>query len=310
MDQNRRTKPGTRPETERARHAESSRAPRVRHKKRKRRLRIFYALMFLVVLGAAVTLSLTVLFQIHSIQVTGTSRYSQEQIIAACGIQKGENLFLAKTKQAQKEIAKKLPYIGDVKVSRKLPAEISIQVESAQVAGAVATGGSYTLLTSSGKVLEQTKKLPEKCTLIVGLALSSAVPGEPAVYKEAASRALYEQIMESIKNNALTTITKIDISDPYRILMVYDGRITMNLGSSADLDYKIRFGKTILDGKNAQGEDNIRKDEKGVLNLSSAKEDDRAYFDPNGIVSSSPAKSTSASTSSSTVASSAVSSAA
>lgn len=308
MDQKRRTKPDTRPETERARHAESSRAPRVRQKKRKRKLRIFYVLLFLIVLGAAVTLSLTVLFQIHSIQVTGTSRYSQEQIISACGIQTGENLFLAKTKKAEAAIEQKLPYIGNVKVSRKLPAEISIQVESAPVAGAVETNGSYILLTASGKVLEQTKSPPEKCTMIVGLALSSATPGKQAVYKEASSKALYEQLAAAIKNNSLASVTKIDISDPYRILMVYDGRITMNLGSSADLDYKIRFGKTILDGKNAEGEDNIGKEEKGVLNLSSAKEDDRAYFDPNGVVSSTPAKAAAAPKASSSSASSSVSS--
>ena len=295
MDQKRRRKPDTRPETERARHAESSGAPRVRHKKRKRRLRIFYVLLFLVVLGAAVTLSLTVLFQIHSIQVTGTSRYSQEQIISACGIQKGENLFLAKTKQAEASIGQKLPYIGSVKVSRRLPAEISIQVETAQVAGAVETNGSYVLLNASGKVLEQTKQPPENTTMIVGLALSSAAPGKQAVYKDASSRALYEQLASLIKTHSLASITKIDISDPYRILMVYDGRVTMNLGSSADLDYKIRFGKEILTGKNAEGEDNIGKQEKGVLNLSSAKEDDRAYFDPNGVLSSAPARAASGS---------------
>ncbi len=304
MDQKRRRKPDTRPETERARHAESSGAPRVRQKKRKRRLRIFYVLLFLVVLGAAVTLSLTVLFQIHSIQVTGTSRYSQEQIISVCGIQEGENLFLAKTKQAETSIGQKLPYIGSVKVSRRLPAEISIQVEAAQVAGAVETNGSYVLLNASGKVLEQTKQPPENATMIVGLALSSAAPGKQAVYKDESSKALYEQLASLIKTHSLASITKIDISDPYRILMVYDGRVTMNLGSSADLDYKIRFGKEILTGKNAEGEDNIGKDEKGVLNLSSAKEDDRAYFDPNGVLSSTPAQTASNSQASSSSASS------
>lgn len=295
---------------EHARHGESAGAPRARQKRRKRKLRLFYMLLFLVVLGSAVTLSLTVLFQIQSIQVTGTSRYTQEQIVAACGIQRGENLFLAKTRQAENTISQKLPYIGTVKVSRRLPAEISIRVEGAQAAGAVETDGTYVLLTSSGKVLELAEQPPEKATLIVGLPLSSPVPGKQAVYPDGDAKKLYEQLVTSIKNNSLASITKIDISDPYRILMVYDNRITMNLGSSADLDYKIRFGKTILDGKNEQGEDNIGKEEKGVLNLSSAKDDERAYFDPNGVVSSAPAQSSSSSqeASSQTAASSAASS--
>ena len=290
MDRKKQPTPDVGQQEKRARHAESARASRVRQRRRKQKLRIFYALLFLIVLGFAVTLSLTVLFQINSIQVTGTSRYSQEEIVKASGIQTGENLFLTKTKQAEAEISQKLPYIGAVKVSRKLPAKISIQVEAATVDGAVETENGYVLLTGSGKMLELVEQPPENGTLIVGLALKSASPGKPVVYQDTASQELYQQLIASIKNNSFAPVTKIDISNPYRILMEYDKRIILNLGTSADLDYKVRFGKTILEGKNENGEDNIGKEEKGVLNLGSAKEDDRAYFDPNGAISS-PAQS-------------------
>lgn len=290
MDRKKQPTPDVGQQEKRARHAESARASRVRQRRRKQKLRIFYALLFLIVLGFAVTLSLTVLFQINSIQVTGTSRYSQEEIVKASGIQTGENLFLTKTKQAEAEISQKLPYIGAVKVSRKLPAKISIQVEAATVDGAVETENGYVLLTGSGKMLELVEQPPENGTLIVGLALKSASPGKSVVYQDAVSQELYQQLIVSIKNNSFTPVTKIDISNPYRILIEYDKRIILNLGTSADLDYKIRFGKTILEGKNENGEDNIGKEEKGVLNLGSAKEDDRAYFDPNGVISN-PAQS-------------------
>lgn len=270
------------------RHAESAKAPRARQRRRKRKLRLFYFLLFLIVLGSAAVLSFTVLFQINSIQVAGTSRYTQEEIIRASGITMGENLFLAKTKQAERAISQKLPYTGNVKVSRQLPAAISIQVEPATADGAVAYDGGYVLLTGSGKALELVEQPPEGCTVVSGLAVSSAVPGKPVVYEKDDSKTLYEQLVGCVKQHSLGPITKIDITDPYRILMEYDGRITMNLGSSADLDYKIRFGKTILEGKNESGEQNIRPEEKGVLNLSSAKEDDRAYFDPNGVISTAP----------------------
>lgn len=296
------------PQAERApRHAESAKAPRARQRRRKRKLRLFYFLLFLVVLGAAAALSFTVLFQINSIQVVGTSRYAEADIIKASGITMGENLFLAKTKQAQQAVSQKLPYTGNVKVSRKLPAAISIQVEAAVPDGAVAYDGGYVLLTSSGKALELVEQPPADCTVVVGLAVSSAVPGKPVVYEDNDGKALYEQLMACVKENSFGPITKIDISDPYRILMEYDGRVMMNLGSSADLDYKVRFGKTIFDGKNESGEDNIGKEEKGVLNLSNAKEDDRAYFDPNGVISTAPPAAASQPPASSAAASSAAS---
>ena len=46
------------------------------------------------IIAAAITLSLTVLFKISTIEVTGTSRYSVEDIIKESGISEGNNLFL------------------------------------------------------------------------------------------------------------------------------------------------------------------------------------------------------------------------
>ena len=63
-------------------------------KHRKRNLILFYLSIFVVIIAAAITLSLTVLFKISTIEVTGTSRYSVEDIIKESGISQGNNLFL------------------------------------------------------------------------------------------------------------------------------------------------------------------------------------------------------------------------
>ena len=270
------------------RHVEGSRAPRVREKRRRRRLRFFYFFLFLTVLSAAVVLSLTVLFQVDTIQVTGSSRYSQEEIVKASGLKTGENLFLTGTKGAKAALESKLPYLEDVKVSRRLPAKLVIQVKQAGVAGAASFQGRYVLLSDSGKVLELANRVPSGCTVLNGLAFSSAVPGKQAAYKSKENRDLYSRVIGAIRENKLDKVTKIDISSPYRILVEYDGRITMNLGNSSDLEYKLRFGRNVLDTKDENGNKNIGDEEKGVLNLSSAKDDDRAYFDPDASGTSQP----------------------
>lgn len=258
---------------------------RDRAKKRRRRLMMFYAFVFLMVIAAAVALSLTVLFKIDTIEVSGSTRYSAQEIINASGIEKGTNLFLTNTSQAGAAVEKKLPYIGTVTVSRVLPAKISITVHSAEISGAVAYNGGYVLVSSEGKVLEQVNTLPNNCQAVIGLELSSAPLGGKIVCKNEATKAIYEELVSVLEKNKLDKITKIDISNTYRILVEYDKRITMNLGLASSIDYKIRFAKSIFDSKK------IADNEKGILNLSVAEQDNKVYFDPDETISSSASSS-------------------
>lgn len=243
-----------------------------RAKKRRCRMILFYIFSFLLIIAAAAALSLTVLFKIDTIEVSGSTRYSLQEIINASGIQKGNNLFLVKTSQAGAAIKKKLPYIGSVSVSRKLPAKILITVDNAVISGAVQNNTGYVLVSTEGKVLEQVKILPANCPVIIGLELASTQPGSSVVYKSVSTKTLFEDLMAALQKNKVDKITKIDISNTYRILVEYDKRITMNFGLASSMDYKIRMAKLVLA--------KLKNNEKGVLNLSVAEEADRAYFSP------------------------------
>ena len=280
-------------------HGAGQRAAQRRRRKRRRAI-LFYIATFLMVVVGAVTLSLTVLFKIDTIQVAGGSRYPAQQIVQTCGIQRGENLFLAKTKEARAAIEKKLPYVKTAKVSRRLPATIVIQIEDDVASGAIAYEDKYALIGSHEKVLEFADALPEGITLVKGLELAKAQVGEPIVYADdveqdsvpesggdsASSAAesssgaqaspppqeetvhktktVFENLRRAIEDNGLDKITEIDLSDRYNVSILYDNRITMELGLPTDLDYKIHYAKGILD---AGG---IRENERGILNLSDA----------------------------------------
>ncbi|QAT50141.1 FtsQ-type POTRA domain-containing protein [Caproiciproducens sp. NJN-50] len=245
-----------------------------RRRRRRRALLIFYFFLFFTVVSAAVAVSLTVLFKIDTIQVGGTSRYTQEQIIGACGIKKGENLFLAKTRQSEKQIQARLPYIGSVKVRRKFPARISIQVAEAQVCGAVESSGKYVVLGDDFRVLEMADKLPQSCVLIRGITLKSPKEGKTAEFADKSLQSSLTEVERALKSNGLKNITGVDFSSTSKILLTYEGRVTINLGMPSDLDYKISFAKKLFD----DGE--IKSTEKGTLNLSTAGDNDTAYFDP------------------------------
>ncbi len=258
----------------RARYATPQRRADARKRRRRRALLLFYIFTFVIVITSAVVVSLTVLFKIDTIQVSGTSRYSTEEIIKVTGIKKGENLFLAKTKEASAAIPQKLPYIATAKVIRRLPAKICIEVKEETISGAILYEGKYAVVSTIGKVLELAEKIPENCPSIKGLELTKAEVGKNIVYKQTSQQTMFKSLTAAISDNKLGKITAIDVSSPSKIQIIYDKRITMNLGLPSDFDYKIRFAKSILDaGK-------IKDNEKGTLNLSVAVEDNNAFFDP------------------------------
>jgi cell division protein FtsQ len=246
-----------------------------RKRRRRRALLLFYLFTFVTVITAAVAVSLTVLFKIDAIEVNGTSRYSAEEIMKAGGIEKGENLFLAKTKEAGVRIQQKLPYIQTAKVTRRLPAKIVIFISEEPVSGVLEFNKKYAMVGPSGKVLELVDKMPANFPEIKGVKLSKAEVGKNIVYQDTSQQTTFQSLTAAISSSKFQKVTQIDLSMPYKIQMVYDNRVIMNLGLPSDFDYKLRFAKSILDaGK-------INKTEKGTLNLSLVVEDNNAFFDPN-----------------------------
>lgn len=254
-------------------------------RKRRRRNRILFtlSLIFAVVI-AGVILSLTVLFHVTEIVVTGESRYTQEEIVQASHLATGGNLFTTDTSGAAGSIEETLPYIGSVKVVRKLPGTLLIQVEDIVVAGAVQYGDGYLVLGSNGKALEQVPYLPEGCPSIVGAKLSQAEIGKVVEYADEEQKQLIETMSLAAEENELEDITQIDVSDPYNVKMVYNGRITLKFGLPTDLDYKIRFAQSVIDSE-------ISSTDRGTLDLSLARDLSKVYFEPDYTV---PDSSTSA----------------
>ena len=218
------------------------------------------------------------LFRITSVEVAGSSRYSQEEIIAASGIKTGDNLFLTRTGDASEKIIKALPYLGTAKVTRKFPTTIRIEVAEEAVWGAVQDGDHYLILGASGKVLELSSTLPEGCTELRGLTVNGANVGSAAEFSDDQLK-LMKEVLEAVSASGLDKVTAVDFSKPARILIIYDGRVTVNLGEPSDLSYKLSFAVKLL-------QENIEETESGTLDMSVVSDTNKAYFDPDYGISS------------------------
>jgi hypothetical protein len=65
----------------------------------------------------------------------------------------GDNLIFLSKSRINKLVTEKLPYVGSVKLKRRLPAHLEIQITKTDAVFGIAQDGFYTLLDRNGKVL-------------------------------------------------------------------------------------------------------------------------------------------------------------
>ena len=128
-------------------------------KRKKRRRRGAFSRLLrplsLLLAAAAIVAALTMFFKVESIQVAGASRYQADEIIAASGVEPGDNLVLLDRYRVSQRIYTALPYITDVQPRPKFPSTLEIEVTETRAAAAIQGAGGWWLLSAGGKLLEE-----------------------------------------------------------------------------------------------------------------------------------------------------------
>ncbi len=256
-------RPEKRPRTDAVRR-EAPREAKVRppRKKISMRVRVLAGLFGGLVLFSV--LSLTVLFPINEISVSGESHYTDEQIIKESGLLTGQNIFLS-GKGSDALVEKSLPYIKDAVVHKQLlSGKVTIEVTETAAHLCTKHDGKWIVLDAQGKVLESPDNPPEGVTVLSGLSIDKAEPGETvAFFEESKAKALWE-LCEVLSLNQVQGVTLIDLDDSLDTKIKYQNRITIRLGIPTELDTKIRYAMTVI-------REDIKSDAKGILDTSSAK---------------------------------------
>jgi hypothetical protein len=275
--------------------AQTANAGRRRRKRAgKRTLHHFLLLTFF--LGAGLILCLTVFFKIEAINVIGSDKYDPLELARASGVAEGDNLFrISQAAIEENLVGVAYPYIESIEVNRQIPATVEIIVTQSTPAGMVKEGDSYVLITRDGKVLERGLLfIPENIPLIIGLDTQGILPGEylgtwttqppglletaeqTAAREEAdkaneahaeevkASLVMVEYLFRAMEESGFVSITNVDISDPLNMRIMYENRLLLELGSEADLTYKLELVKAIIGEK-------LEPDARGTLHAGNVK---------------------------------------
>ena len=134
----------------------SRRSSRSRTRRRNRgRFGPLFKLLCVLAVIVALTGGATVFFRVETVMVTGSQRYTQEEIIAASGIQVGDNLYALNKVRIDRNIRTQLPYVGELSINRALPSTIVITVVEWEATAQVAVPDPDRVAALNAARLEQ-----------------------------------------------------------------------------------------------------------------------------------------------------------
>ncbi|NLY86483.1 MAG: FtsQ-type POTRA domain-containing protein [Tissierellia bacterium] len=224
---------------------------RVERKKRRRRL---YFRIFLLALSICFVIILvlnTDLFVINNIEVIGNDKLSKENIVLGSSIKVGDNIFKISTKEGENNL-KSLAYIKDVKIKRKLPKEILIEVVERKELLQIKNISSLALVDEEGYILDLKSHEDENLPLINGLNIDNKKIGENINVTED-MKLNFEFIKEGHALGLLQKMKEVDMADNDNINIELNNGILIAFGDINNVKYKMSLLNEIIKDINRKG---------------------------------------------------------
>lgn len=251
-----------------------------KHRRGKGRLGKVIQLLFVLALLGAMTVGATVFFQVEQVVVTGNNRYTQEEIVAATGIQTGDNLFRMNKFAIQDHVLEEMPYLEDILIRRKLPSTITVAVqewdavaqilpnagwvapepeetkEGEEIVLPVATDVSW-LISVGGKLLEQAPaedtrmKITGLTALDAREGLQMTVPEEEQTRLDAVL-----SLLEHLEAREMLSDVSVMEVGATNLVLEYLGRYDVKLPLNGDFDYKLEsLQAAVADQESKKGQE-------------------------------------------------------
>lgn len=253
----------------------------VRHYIRRNTLNLYLTVITGVIAAIGALLSVNVFFNLSpsGLEINGCTLYTPQQIQRIGGLVPGQNLVRLNTKFIEDRLKENLVYIEEVQVVKNYPDGLRIDIIEARPRAQLEEKNGYNTISQSGRLLEVgLSERDPKLPLVVGyelepytddstdsssmedseegdeaskgknhIDLSRLKAGTPAVSADEQKTEILTELFKEIDELKFKKIVKVDISDRTDIVLLYDNRLNIELGSSVDLDIKLRSIKAVID---------------------------------------------------------------
>ncbi len=210
---------------------------------RKQRNRHILATVILVaiLLAILIFISLKVLFIVRHVEMEGSERYTQEEIVNYCAVPLEENIFKIDTAALEDNLPLEFTYVESAKVQRRLPDKILVTITDSIP--------TYYGINSEGELKTYTIYSQGFKQLTTQAAAPDGLMGIDADLSDTASKETLDSIIEKLSRSGYTGVTMIKVDSAGDISLVYDNRIRINLGTVLDIDYKLKMSFYVINNE-------------------------------------------------------------
>ena len=210
-----------------------------RYRANRGRFGAFSKVFSVLLVACALIVASVIFFRVNTIEVVGNTRYTEEEIIEASGLKVGDNLATLPKAKLVASILRKLPYVEAVTPQRQLPDTVILRIRERIAAASVDSVEGRWLMTSQGKLLEQT----DDTTGVVwvdGVTAQSPYVGDSirVAEEETSSLSYLLQLLTNLENSTLLDdCVAVDCSRPGYIAV----ECVLELESGSPTNFHLKF---------------------------------------------------------------------
>ena len=226
-----------------------------RNKKIKKILKII--VLLLIIIGGTTFAMVSPIFNIKDIKVLNNEKIASDTIISLSGLTSSQNIFRFSNSQVENQI-KENPYIETVKINRKLPSTIEIEVTEKKHDYSVSFMGKYAYINKQGYILEISDDSQAK-VIIYGTTTNEEeiTPGKRLNTQDLEKMTDVIRITDiATENNLIDKVTSIDISNKndYIIYMESEQK-NIHIGDISNISNKMLYIIAILEQEKGKSGD-------------------------------------------------------
>lgn len=215
-------------------------------RKMKRRRNFFKLILLILIISLGVLFVLkTNFFIIDKIEVIGNNKIKKEDLIIASSINIGENIFKISIKSGEENI-KKLPYTKEIRIRRKLPKTITMEIFERKEVAQVKDISSFLIIDNEGKILDVKDDENENLPMIIGLEIDNKIQGDN-IFSEIEIDLKVEFIKIGHDIGILNEIKQINMGDIDNISIKTNNNISIAFGNLNNIRYRLSLLYSTLD---------------------------------------------------------------
>ena len=211
-----------------------------KRKQRKAKIITTFVVVLILCLAAVCTLSLTVLFKIETINVSGSSTYTAEEVIAAAGIVVGDNLIRVSKDGISEKLQKSLPFINEVVIEKQFPGVLNITVKETKEELVFKNSKAVYTANRDGKILKEYSEYNGDLMFITVSEKTVFTEGETILFENEREKELCFNFISMIFENDYD-VEFVNVSDPFSSYMKFEDRIIAKFGSASYFENKASY---------------------------------------------------------------------